>query len=95
MGIVQKLGRGDDDDLQQMVLFAVRVGGRGGRDGLHARSRVAFVPEIGGGNESRVLRDLLVEKIVERALGGDVVLQRHDAGDGALGARAGDNVRSR
>jgi hypothetical protein len=52
------------DDLHQMVFFAVRVGGEVGRYGLHAGSRVAFVPEIGGGSEFGVLGYLLVEKII-------------------------------
>jgi hypothetical protein len=82
------------DDLQQMVFFAVRVGGGVRRYGLHAGSRVAFVPEIGGGSESGVLGYLLVEKIIERAFCCDVILQCHDTGDGSLGARAFGSVSS-
>ena len=78
---------GAGDDLQQMVFFAVRVGGGVGRYGLHAGSRVAFVPEIGGGCECGVLGYILVEKIIERAFCCGVILQCHDTGDGSLGAR--------
>ncbi len=78
-----------------MVHFAVRVGGGVGRYGLRAGSRVAFVPEIGGGSELGVLGYLLVEKIIERAFCCDVILQCHDTGDGSLGARTFGNVSSR
>lgn len=83
------------DDLHQMVHFAVRVGGGVGRYGLHAGSRVAFVPEIGGGSELGVLGYLLVEKIIELAFCCDFILQCHDTGDGSLGARTFGNVSSR
>ena len=71
----------------KLVFFAVRGGGGVGRYGLHAGSRVALVPEIGGGSEFGVLGYLLDEKIIERAFCCDVILQCHDTGGGSLSAR--------
>lgn len=69
-------------DLHDVVFLAVGEGRRCRWHGLVAGGRVAFVPEVRGGREDRVARHVVDVEVVELALGGDVVLDGQDAGEG-------------
>ena len=66
----------------------MRVRRRGTIHHLHALRRISLVPEQSRLRQLRVQGRFLVEVGVERALGRGVVLQRHGAGEGVLGAGA-------